>query len=163
MRSINAYNHHVSQALWLSMPLIKSSVSIIQQSKGIYSLSKQLTSNSDLLNKFVNHACQDTYTFKQRRTFVILYFNVLWNVHVQMGSYYPIQPGLHILLSGWNNSQGNDICSSSLRVFPLAVCLSLMYCNTDWYACQFWHCSESTFGSVSSFCRSFLAFTWERG
>ena len=38
MRSINAYNHHVSQALWLSMPLIKFNASISQQSKSIYSL-----------------------------------------------------------------------------------------------------------------------------
>ena len=29
-----------------------------------------------------------------------------------MGSNYPISPGLHILLSGFHNSQGNDICSS---------------------------------------------------
>ena len=46
-----------------------------------------------------------------------------------MGSNYPIQPGLHILLSGFLNSLGNNICSSFLRVLPEAVCLSLMYCQ----------------------------------
>ena len=33
-----------------------------------------------------------------------------------MGSNYPVQPGLHILLSGFHNPQSNDICSSFLSI-----------------------------------------------
>ena len=35
---------------------------------------------------------------------------------MQTGSNYPVQPGLHILLSGFHNPQGNDICSSFLSI-----------------------------------------------
>ena len=49
------------------------------------------------------------------------------NIHVHMGSNYPIQPVLHIRLSGFHNSQGTDICSSFPRVFPLAVSL-IFFC-----------------------------------
>ena len=35
---------------------------------------------------------------------------------MQTGSNYPVQPGLHILLSGFHNPQGNDICSSCLSI-----------------------------------------------
>ena len=34
---------------------------------------------------------------------------------MQTGSNYPVQPGLHILLSGFHNPQGN-ICSSFLSI-----------------------------------------------
>ena len=43
-------------------------------------------------------------------------FYRLMNVHLQTGSNYPVQPGLHILLSGFHNPQGNDICSSFLSI-----------------------------------------------
>ena len=35
---------------------------------------------------------------------------------MQTGPNYPVQPGLHILLSGFHNPQGNDICSSFLSI-----------------------------------------------
>ena len=54
-------------------------------------------------------------------------FSRLVDVHVQMGSNYPIQPCLHMLLSGFHNFQDNDICLSFMRVCPLVVILSLMY------------------------------------
>ena len=94
-------------------------------------------SNLNLIGWFrqltYRHTCQGTYASKQT---YLLHFNVqcIVNVHVQLGSSYPMQPRLHILLSDFRNAQGNDICSCFSRVFPLAVCLSLMY----WYACQFW-------------------------
>ena len=121
MRSINAYNHHVSQALWLSMPLIKFNVSISQQSKSIYSL----------LIEAASLACQGTYAVKMKTH--LLHFNVLGTYMYRWAQIIPYSL-VYMLLSGFHNSQGNDVCSSILRVFPLAVCLSLMY----WYACQFW-------------------------
>ena len=44
---------------------------------------------------------------------------------MQTGSNYPVQPGLHILLSGFHNPQGNDICSS----FPSIPSGSLPFIN----------------------------------
>ena len=35
---------------------------------------------------------------------------------MQTGSNYPVQPGLHILLSGFHNPQGSDICSFVLSI-----------------------------------------------
>ena len=110
------------------MPLIKFSVRI----KWYY-----------LLFKFVKNACQGTYAFKLTWPFA---FKRIVNAHVQMGSNYPIKPGLHILLSGFHKSQGNDICSSfpnfpsgSLSFTDVLICLPVL---------------SPHFGSVSSFCRS---------
>ena len=87
------------------------------------------------VNKFVNHACQGTYACKQRRTFCI--FRLL-NIHVQTGSNYPVQPGLHILLSGFHNPQGKDICSSflsipsgSLSFINVLICLPVLIPHLD--------------------------------
>ena len=52
---------------------------------------------------------------------------------MQTGSNYPVQPGLHILLSGFYNPQGNDIYSSflsirsgSLSFINVLICLPVL-------------------------------------
>ena len=49
---------------------------------------------------------------------------------MQTGLNDPVQPGLHIFLSGFHNPQGNDICSSflsipsdSLSLINVLICL----------------------------------------
>ena len=50
----------------------------------------------------------------------------------------PVQPGLHILLSGFHNPQGNDICSSflsipsgSLSFINVLICLPVLSPHLD--------------------------------
>ena len=57
---------------------------------------------------------------------------------MQTGSNYPVQPGLHILLSGFHNPQGNDICSSflsipsgSLSFINVLICLPVLSPHLD--------------------------------
>ena len=57
---------------------------------------------------------------------------------MQTGSNYPVQPGLHILLSGFHNLQGNDICSSflsipsaSLSFINVMICLPVLSPHLD--------------------------------
>ena len=57
---------------------------------------------------------------------------------MQTGSHYPVLPGLHILLSGFHNPQGNDICSSfpsipsgSLSFINVLICLPVLSPQLD--------------------------------
>ena len=57
---------------------------------------------------------------------------------MQTGLNYPVQPGLHILLSGFHNPQGNDICSSflsipsgSLSLTNVLICLPVLSPHLD--------------------------------
>ena len=87
------------------------------------------------VNKFVNHACQGTYAFKQRRKFCILTSSERTCAE---GSNYPVQPGLHIPLSDFHNPQGNDICSfflsilsGSLSFINVLICLPVLSPQLD--------------------------------
>ena len=71
---------------------------------------------------------QGTYAVKIKTH--LLHFNALGTYMYRWAQIIPYSL-VYILLSGFHNSQANDVCSSFLRVFSLAVCLSLMY----WYAC----------------------------
>ena len=60
---------------------------------------------------------------------------------MQTGSNYPVQPGLHILLSGFHNPQGNDICSSflsipsgSLSFINVLICLPVLSPHLDQFS-----------------------------
>ena len=57
---------------------------------------------------------------------------------MQTGLNDPVQPGLHILLSGFHNPQGNDICSSflsipsgSLSLINVLICLPVLSPHLD--------------------------------
>ena len=57
---------------------------------------------------------------------------------MQTGLNDPVQPGLHIFLSGFHNPQGNDICSSflsfpsgSLSLINVLICLPVLSPNLD--------------------------------
>ena len=57
---------------------------------------------------------------------------------MQTGLNDPVQPGLHILLSGFHNAQGNDICSSflsipsgSLSLIKVLICLPVLSPHLD--------------------------------
>ena len=57
---------------------------------------------------------------------------------MQTGSNYPVQPGLHILLSGFHNPQGNDICSSFLSIPSGSLSLTnVLICLPDPHLDQF--------------------------
>ena len=57
---------------------------------------------------------------------------------MQTGSNYPVQPGLNILLSGFHNPLGNDICSfvlcipsGSLFFSNVLICLPILSPHLD--------------------------------
>ena len=57
---------------------------------------------------------------------------------METGSNYPVQPGLHILLTGFHNLQGDDICSSflsipsgSLSFINVLICLPVLSPRLD--------------------------------
>ena len=59
-------------------------------------------------------------------------------MQTRTSSNYPVQPGLHILLSGFHNPQGNDICSSflsipsgSLSFINVLICLPVLSPHLD--------------------------------
>ena len=83
------------------------------------------------MSTIVNHACQGTYAFKQRSTFCIL--TSFWTYMCRRAHIIPYSLVYTYFCQAFTVLRAM-IFVDLFWIFPLAVCLLLMY----WYACQFW-------------------------